>query len=331
MTSESTVGVIAHLPVMDLATVRGLAHQVEAAGGDWLGLPDAFWRQDTWLLVAEAARGTQRIAVGPMVTNPYLRHPFQTVAAVATAQQVAGERILVGIGAGGSEVTAAAGISRRDAPERIRALAALLRSVATGAPLDPATGRRLEVPLSNPPVVVAGRGERVLEAAGRTGDRALLWAVPVSDLDRSAQLVIAGAAGGREAPGERPELVWAPLVDHGEDERWLAGTAVGYAALNSPATLRARWGLAPRAAAELRRRIVAGVAADAAGLLPPAALRDLVLPSSDLSGAVAIVRRIGATSLAVPAFSIDRLGEKVEWARQVLSVAQRQSMAERTG
>ena len=112
------VGVICHLHNVGFEDVRALAEAAEAAGADWLGLPDAFWWRDTWLLLAEAARATTRIEIGPMVTNPYLRHPFHTVAAVASLQDLAGERVFVGIGAGGSEVSGAAGVSRRDAPAR---------------------------------------------------------------------------------------------------------------------------------------------------------------------------------------------------------------------
>src|SRR3977135_308944 len=116
------VGVIPHLPTISLPEVRALPRAAEAAGGDWLGLPDAFWWRDTWLLLAEAARVTERIEIGPLVTNPYLRHPFHTVAAVASLQDLAGPRVFVGIGAGGSEVAGAAGVSRSDAPKRVEAL-----------------------------------------------------------------------------------------------------------------------------------------------------------------------------------------------------------------
>src|SRR5216683_3145290 len=152
------VGVISHLPNVTFDQVRELARAAEAAGADWLGLPDAFWWRDTWLLLAEAARATTRIELGPMVTNPYLRHPFHTVAAVASLQELAGGRVFVGIGAGGSELSGVAGVSRRDAPARVRALAGLLRTVADAQPLDAASGRRLEVPLRPTPVLIAGRG-----------------------------------------------------------------------------------------------------------------------------------------------------------------------------
>src|SRR6266571_7814995 len=112
------IGVISHLHNVTFDQVRALARAAEAAGADWLGLPDAFWWRDTWLLLASAAQATQRIEIGPLVTNPYLRHPFHTVAAVASLQELAGERVFVGIGAGGSEVSGAAGFPRRDAPAR---------------------------------------------------------------------------------------------------------------------------------------------------------------------------------------------------------------------
>src|SRR5260370_35010007 len=104
------VGVISHLPNVSFEQVRALARAAEKAGADWLGLPDAFWWRDTWLLLAEAARVTERVEIGPLVTNPYLRHPFHTVAAVASLQDLAGPPGFGVLGAGGSEVSGPAGI-----------------------------------------------------------------------------------------------------------------------------------------------------------------------------------------------------------------------------
>ncbi len=105
-----TVGVIAHLENPTYEDIRQLAGEAEEAGAEWLGVPDAFWWRDTWLLLAEAARVTRRIRLGPLVTNPYLRHPFVTVSALASLQDLAGPRVFAGLGAGGSEVRLAARI-----------------------------------------------------------------------------------------------------------------------------------------------------------------------------------------------------------------------------
>lgn len=165
----ASVGVISHLVNVGLDEVRDLARAAEAAGADWFGVPDAFWWRDTWILLAEAARVTTRIRLGPMVTNPYLRHPFHTVSAVATLQDLAGDRVFVGLAAGGTEVSAVAGVGRGDAARRISALADLLREVSDGQPLDAATGRRLEVPLRR-------GGPRIRPCCGRC--RSATWSGP---------------------------------------------------------------------------------------------------------------------------------------------------------
>jgi 5,10-methylenetetrahydromethanopterin reductase len=317
------VGIIGHLPNIDFEQVRALAGAAESAGADWLGLPDAFWWRDTWVLLAEAARVTQRMEIGPMITNPYLRHPFHTVAALATLQDMAGERVFLGLGAGGSEISGAARVSRRDAPERIRGLAGLLRAVAAGGPLDPASGRTLEVPLRPAPLLIAGRANGVLDAAGRAADRALLWAVPGSELERSAAVIAAGALTGREAPGDGPELVWAPLVDYGGPSRDRVRTIAAYSVLNSRREVQARWGLDDRALGELQRLLVGGGATSAADLVPTAALDDLIVSDPRPAHVAALAARVGATSLALPAFAIAEVPERVAWAREVLEIASR--------
>jgi 5,10-methylenetetrahydromethanopterin reductase len=312
-----SVGIITHLHNVSFDELRALARGAEAAGADWLGIPDAFWWRDSWMLLAEAARVTERVEIGPMVTNPYLRHPFHTIAAVATLQDLAGPRVFLGVAAGGSEVSGAAGVSRGDAPGRIRDLARLLRSVAEGEPLDPGSGRRLEVPLQPAPILVAGRGDGTLKVAGQVADRALLWAVPRSELSRSVDVVRSGVEAGRGAP----ELVWAPLVDYGGATRERVRNIAAYSVLNSRAEAQQRWGLDRAAVERLRQLLVGGGARAAADLVPPAALEDLVVADPDPSKVAEIARSIGARSIALPAFSVDELAERVAWARQVLSAA----------
>lgn len=226
-----SVGVISHLQNPAFDEVRLLARAAEDAGADWLGLPDAFWWRDTWLLLVEAARATTRLALGPVVTNPYLRHPFHTAAALASLQDIAGERVFVGIGAGGSEVSGAAGVSRKASAARIRDLVQLVRRIEHGEPLDLTSGRTLEIPLRPLQVLIAGRGDGILRVAGEIADQVLLWAIPRSDLNRSAAIVAAGAL----ATGRRPEFVWAPLVDYGGATRDRLRTIAAYKCPEQPA------------------------------------------------------------------------------------------------
>jgi 5,10-methylenetetrahydromethanopterin reductase len=309
-----SVGVISHVENPTLADIRALAVAAENAGADWLGVADAFWWRDTWLLLAAAAQATSRLALGPVVTNPYLRHPFHTVAALATLQEIAGDRVFVGIGAGGSELHGAAGVSRRDAPARIEDLVALIRSVAADGALDAASGRRLDVPLRPLPVMVAGRGDGVLTSAGRVADRSLLWAIPSSDLDRSVAVVRAGAAG--RASG--PDLVWAPLMVHDDGDRDRVRLIAAYGILNASLDLRRRWGLDDELVTEVRAALVGGGATAAAHLVPDRVVDDVADPDPQPARHAAVAARIGARHLAVPAYDLESVGDRVAWARAVL-------------
>jgi alkanesulfonate monooxygenase SsuD/methylene tetrahydromethanopterin reductase-like flavin-dependent oxidoreductase (luciferase family) len=263
------------------------------------------------MLLAESARGTAHLELGPLVTNPYLRHPFQTVAALASLQDLAGARVFLGIGAGGSEVSGAAGIPRHDAPARVGDLIKLVRRVAAGQPLDSSSGRTLEVELRPVKVVIAGRGNGILRAAGAFAEAALLWAIPQSDLQRSVSVVLSG--------GRKPELIWAPLVDHGGLSRERVRTIAAYSVLNSHRDLHERWGMNSEVIEELRRRLVGGGAAAAQELVPAEALDDLVIADASPQNIARLAASIGATSLAIPAFSIDEVSDRVAWAREVLA------------
>jgi 5,10-methylenetetrahydromethanopterin reductase len=319
-----SVGLITHLRNPSLEEIRALAAEAEEAGADWLGIPDAFWWRDTWVLVAEAARATRRLQVGPLVTNPYMRHPLQTIASFATVQEIAGPRLFLGVGAGGSEVTGVAAVDRGDAGERIEALVDRLRAIAGGAALDEAAGRHLEVPLEMPPVLVAGRAARVLEAAGRVADRALLWAVPQSELERTVGLVRRGAADGRTADGPSPSFVWAPLVPHDEATMDRIRGMAAYAVLNSPPGRKAAWGLSEERVAEIRRVLVGGGALAAADLIPAAALDDLVQPDPSADRVGRHAGRLGMTGIGLPIHELGSIGSRVEWARRVVAVAREQ-------
>jgi alkanesulfonate monooxygenase SsuD/methylene tetrahydromethanopterin reductase-like flavin-dependent oxidoreductase (luciferase family) len=317
-----SVGLITHIDNPSVADVTALARAAESAGADWLGLPDAFWWRDTWILAAEAARVTRRLAVGPVVTNPYTRHPFVTLAAIATLQDLAGPRVILGVGAGGSEIGGAAKISRVDAPERTVELAGLIRRVAAGQPLDEASGRRLEVPLAPVRILVGGRGARMLRTAGEVADEALLWAVPRSELARTVDLVRQGSA---RRPTELADvnITWAPLVERGSASRALLRRAAAYAVLNNRAETRERWGVGDDLTSRVRQLLLAGDTDEAERLIPDAVAEDLSIPQ-DVATAAEVARNIGAAGITLAAVDIGEVGEQVTWARSVLAASESQ-------
>lgn len=306
-------GVIAHVPNPTTEHAVALATGAELAGARWIGFADAFWWRDVWMLLAAVAGETESIEIGPAMTNAYMRHPFQTASALATLHELAPRRVFCGVAAGGSEVTAAAQIPRVDAPERSRELVNLLRHLEAGEPLDAASGRTLDIAMPTTPVLMAGRGDRMLEVEGEISDRVLLWAIPRSDLERTVAIISdAGAAAGRS-----PELIWAPLVRHADVSPTSLGHPAVYAALNTVASLRARWGLEEPVVADIRASLVRGDLADAIAMVPSAAVNDLVFDPSDSKSIIATARKLGVSEIAVPGFDPATVPAHLAWASSI--------------
>lgn len=316
------VGVLDHRLNPTMEQVETQARIAEAAGAGWLTISDNSTWRDTWILTAAAARVTDEILLGPGVTNPYLRHPFHTAAALATIHELSGNRAMLGVGAGGSALSASADVSRRDAPARVAELIDLVRRVASGGPLDPASGLSLDsgdgFEMATTPVMVAGRKDEMLRCAGAHGDWALMWRIPMSDLERVSGVIRDAAAAEERTSG--PEIVWCPLVAWDERIRPHLRMATVFSALESPPELFRRWGLTAETRQEIKSVVMGHDIAAAASLVPDSVVDDVVLSDADPASVAEIARSVGATSIAVRNFDTAALDEGVKWARDVAAM-----------
>src|SRR5919109_1458158 len=151
------------------------ARQVEAWGFDGLMLADSQnLNADVWIELALAGAATDRIALGPGVTNPFTRHPAVTASAAITLQVETGGRAVLGMGRGDSALTQIGRrpVSARELEAALVALQGYLRGEEV--PFDDGAGRISWVDKSGQPkvpVVVAATGPRVIAAAARHAER----------------------------------------------------------------------------------------------------------------------------------------------------------------
>ena len=79
--------------------------RAEELGWDAALQPDSqLRRRDTYVLLAAAARATERIVLGPLLANPVNRHPTVTASPIATIDELAPGRTLLGWGVGETAV-----------------------------------------------------------------------------------------------------------------------------------------------------------------------------------------------------------------------------------
>lgn len=199
-------------PGMPMAACEELAALVEEAGFDRLGISDVVHWPDTYVVQAVCARATRTVEIGPMVANPYLRHPAVTAAAVATVDEVSGGRAFLGYGVGAG--LEAVGVEPSRPVATLRAATAQVRALLDGEQvgagttafgvheaqlrLPPPTGRRV-------PIAIGTRSPQVARLAGELADRALVGARYLSP--RFAAEYRSWVAEGARRAGREPAAV----------------------------------------------------------------------------------------------------------------------------
>jgi|SRR5262245_35920590 len=147
-----------------------LCREAETEGFDWLGVADSqSVFRELYVALTLAALHTQRMRIGPLVTNPLTRHLVVTASAIASVDEVSGGRATLGLGSGDSAIYTIG------APPAT--LAGLEDSIVTLGRLTRGEsiereGRTWRVHRSTRrvPIYLAAEGPRTLELAGRLAD-----------------------------------------------------------------------------------------------------------------------------------------------------------------
>jgi len=174
--------------------------RAEQLGWDAALQPDSqLRRRDTYVLLAAAARATARITLGPLLANPVNRHPTVTASSIATIDELAPGRVLLGWGVGDTAVRLA-GLR----PARVKELEAgtrLMRALLAGEPVEVGAARPARLPHHRPvPVWIAAGGPKTLRMAGSVADGVFIRVgTHPANLATAVSAIRAGAAeAGRD-------------------------------------------------------------------------------------------------------------------------------------
>jgi len=157
----------------DARSVDAFAADVKRAerlGWDAAFQPDSqLRRRDTYVLLAAAARATERITLGPLLANPINRHPTVTAGSIATIDELAPGRVLLGWGVGDTAVRLAG--LRPAKVKELETSTRLMRALLDGDPVDVGAARPAQLPHHRPvPIWIAAGGPRTLRMAGGVAD-----------------------------------------------------------------------------------------------------------------------------------------------------------------
>jgi 5,10-methylenetetrahydromethanopterin reductase len=181
--------------------VAPLARRSEQFGYDGVMVADSQnLNADVWVELALAAASSERILLGPGVTNPATRDPAVTASAAATLQAESGGRAVLGIGRGDSALTQL-GREPVHVGELERALAAV-QGYLSGAEVErdgkpTRIGWIADSGQPKVPVAVAATGPHVIAAAARHAERVDFTVGAEPERLRWAIETARAAAGGR--------------------------------------------------------------------------------------------------------------------------------------
>src|SRR6266511_2820281 len=209
--------------------------RAETLGWDVAFQPDSqLRRRDTYVLLAAAARATERIGLGTLLANPVNRHPTVTASSIATIDELAPGRTLLGWGVGDTAVRLAG--LRPARVKELEASARLMRALLDGESVDVGAARPAHLPHHRPvPIWIAAGGPRTLHMAGGVADGvfirvgaaeagrdpasvrlgAIFHTVLVDDPDHAMTMAKSMAAGYYEyspALFDPPRLAWTGPV-----------------------------------------------------------------------------------------------------------------------
>ncbi len=181
-----------------------LVKQAEEHGFDYAWTFDShlLW-QEPYVIYSAMLAQTNRIIVGPMVTNPATRDWTVTASVFATLNEMYGNRTVCGIGRGDSAVRVLNG--KPSTLKEVREATHVIRELANCRPVD-YHGSTLQFPwarTSELEVWVAAYGPLALKTAGEVGDGFILQ---LADVDIAAWM-IGSVREAAEKAGRDPDAI----------------------------------------------------------------------------------------------------------------------------
>jgi 5,10-methylenetetrahydromethanopterin reductase len=148
------------------------ARQAEEAGYTGLMLADSQnLTAEVWVELALAVAATERLQLGPGVTNPVTRHPAVTASAAATLREESHGRVVLGLGRGDSALSQIGRVpgSAADFERSLRQITGLLRGdvVELDGGVRSTIGWIAGSDQPRVPVAVAASGPQVIRAGAR--------------------------------------------------------------------------------------------------------------------------------------------------------------------
>jgi len=239
--------------------------QSEKAGFDYLWITDHFNNRNVYVTLSLAATYTDKIRLGPGVTNPYMVHPVITAQAVASLDEIAPGRVICGLGVGDKTTLEMMSVPQRNPLATMREAVAVIRGMCRGDPLRHdgeiynIDGARFLFGVKHRiPIFVGAQGPKMLGLAAELGDGVLINASHPADVGSAKKFVDEGMSRSGKKPSELAVAVYTSFsIDSSEKSAVKAALpVVAYIVAGCPPAILERHGIEEASAASIKDLIV---------------------------------------------------------------------------
>jgi len=235
--------------------------QAERGGFSNLWVTDHFNNRNVYVTLSTAALYTNEIIFGSGVTNPYMVNPVFTAQAIATLNELAPGRVILGIGAGDKTTLESVGMEMQKPLAAVQEAVEIFRKITSGENVaykgevfKTAGAKFLFKPKGTIPVYVGAQGPKMLELAGKIGDGVLINACHPKDVEYAVDCVKGGVKAANKRFEEIDVAAYTSFSVHEDIKKAnkAAVPVVSFIVAGSPPQLLERHGIDLRKAEEIK-------------------------------------------------------------------------------
>ena len=264
-------------PEHPVSRLTDLAVAAEDEGFDAVFASHHYNNRDEFVALADIARATDTVRLGPGITNPFETHPVTLASRMATLDELADGRGIFGVGAGDQSTLSNLGYGGGSPLRRVLESMQVARKLFDGERVDhdgtfEAVDAGLNYDAGSIPVYVGAQGPDMTRMAAKYADGVLFNGAHPRDIEWAADRVEEGLDARPDHRGDFDFAAYASVsvAADADAAREAARPPVAFIAGSAPPPVLERHGLDREQASDIGDRIAAGDFTEAFGLVSEA-------------------------------------------------------------
>jgi len=257
-------------PEHPVSRLSSLAVAAEDAGFDTVFASHHYNNRDEFVALADIARETNEVRLGPGITNPYETHPVTVASRMATLDELSDGRGIFGLGAGDPSTLSNLGYDTDSPLRRVLETMQVTRKLWDGERVThdgtfQAHDAGLNYETRNMPIYIGAQGPDMTRMSAKYADGVLYNGSHPRDIEWASERVEEGLSARPDDRGEFDFAVYASVsVDEdAERAREAARPPVAFIAGGAPPPVLKRHDIDRERAAAISDAISAGAFSDA--------------------------------------------------------------------